>query len=204
MEVPTDVYKIVIVSHGPNVRSEAIAQWAKEMSPCRGPGPRCRDTPLKRKYLGETLTLRMQMIRGLRSRLSDGHGADWTSRIEEYCRSAPAKPSVCIRDLTTSIGYITAQSYVVIGKWDSISKILGRKRKLPRSRSTHSIPSSSTIQHCVRRRKFLAFPLVVNHPFLYKLLVCPEVYAVSTCFTDESDILAFEHARYPMCRGDFL
>lgn len=52
MEVPTNVYEIVIVSHGPNVRSEAIAQWEMEMSPCRGPGPRSRDTQFKRKCLG--------------------------------------------------------------------------------------------------------------------------------------------------------
>jgi hypothetical protein len=66
-----------------------------------------------------------------------------------FCPSDGENPSVCIRDLTISMGYITAQSFLELGKSDPCpSSVL--------KRSTHSIACRRAIQDRATRAYLLS------------------------------------------------
>ena len=66
-----------------------------------------------------------------------------------FCPLDGENPSVCIRDLTISMGYITAQSFLELGKSDTCpSSVL--------KRSTHSIACRRAIQDCATRAYLLS------------------------------------------------
>jgi hypothetical protein len=66
-----------------------------------------------------------------------------------FCPSDGENPSVCMRDLTISMGYITAQSFLELGELDTCpSSVL--------KRSTHSIACRRAIQDRATRAYLLS------------------------------------------------
>ena len=119
-----------------------------------------------------------------------------------FCPVAGENPSVCIRDLIISIGYITAQSYDShpsenIGSepwerkrgWEMRSnRISGRGAEQDRFCGVHLIP----------------FDPLLRHLPLHQLLVRPEINSISASLTVKGRDLSFVNPGDPIGREDLL
>ena len=108
--------------------------------------------------------------------------------VERYfCPSDGENPSVCIRDLTISIGYITAQSY----SNSAVSR--GTSYAL---RTTHSVACCRAIKDRASWAYLFSADTFLRHLTLYQLLICPKIDAVPRCLSKESNVLTFINTSY--------
>ena len=121
------------------------------------------------------------------------------SRVDLYfCPSAAEKPSVCIRDLIMSMGYMTAQSY---STRHSLSNLMSEKDS---QSCTHCVSCSSAEKHSVRRVDLVASDAFLRHLALHQFLIRPEVDAVSDSLAPQRDDLALIDARDTVLAVDLL
>jgi hypothetical protein len=119
-----------------------------------------------------------------------------------FCPVAGENPSVCIRDLIISIGYITAQSYdfqtsekywvramgTEAGMEMRSNRISGRGAEQDRFCGVHLIP----------------FDPLLRHLPLHQLLVRPEINSISASFTVKGRNLSLVNPGDPIGREDLL
>lgn len=113
-----------------------------------------------------------------------------------FCPVEAVKPSVCIRDLIISIGYITPHSCARM----SLEQRLGR----PKAKTTHSIPGSRTVQDGVHGAELVSLDAFLGHLALHELFVREEIHAVAGSLADERHALTLEHPRDTVCGVYFL
>jgi len=114
-----------------------------------------------------------------------------------FCPVAGENPSVCIRDLIISIGYMTAQSYDSSKSENVKSKNQGSGNEIE-TRKPHRISGRSAEQNSFGRVHLVPFDSLLGHLPLHKLFVGPEINAISASLTAKSRDLSFVNPGDPV------
>ena len=114
-----------------------------------------------------------------------------------FCPVAGENPSVCIRDLIISIGYMTAQSYYSSKSKNIESKNQGSGNEIGTRRS-YRISGRSAEQDCFGRVHLVPSDSLLRDLPLHKLFVGPEINPISAGFTEKSRDLSLVNPGDPV------
>ena len=123
------------------------------------------------------------------------------SKVELYFwPSAGENPSVCIRDLIISMGYITAQSYRSVSLVFFFFFFFEMSWKM----NTCHVACRGAEEDGLCWADLISLDAFRSHFALHELFVRPEVHRVARGFTPESDDLAFVDSSYTALRVNLL
>lgn len=113
-----------------------------------------------------------------------------------FCPASGEKPSVCMRDLMTSIGYMHAQSWrgkKLLQTWVQTREI---------EKTTHGISSGRSKQHRLGRGNLISRHARPTHFPRHQGLVRPEIRAIADSLARERRGLSFVYPGNAVCASD--
>ena len=114
-----------------------------------------------------------------------------------FCPVAGENPSVCIRDLIISIGYMTAQSYDSSKSKKIESKNQGSGNEIE-TRSSYRISGRGAEQNRFGRVHLVPSDSLLRHLPLHQFFIGPEISSISAGFTAKSRDLSFVNPGDPV------